>query len=74
MQNLFVFIETNDQYVVASCFSHIIYGIDLLHKSDIAPVPFSKMHHFVAEICTRMYISVTKWHIVGQLSDALRNL
>ena len=29
------------------------------------------MHHFVAEMCTHVHISVTKWCIVGHGTDAL---
>ena len=32
------------------------------------------MHHFVTEMCTCVHISVTKWYIVGYLSDALWDL
>ena len=32
------------------------------------------MHHFVTEICTRVHISVTKWCILGYLSNALWDL
>ena len=32
------------------------------------------MHHFVSEMCTCVHISVTKWCIVGYLSDALWDL
>ena len=45
--------------------------IDLLHKSHNAPVPYPTMHHFVTEICTCVQISVAKWCIVGNLSNAL---
>ena len=45
--------------------------IDLLHKSHNAPVPYPTMHHFVTEICTCVHISVAKWCIVGNLSNAL---
>ena len=45
--------------------------IDLLHKSYNAPALDPTMHHFVTEMCTQVYISVTKWCIVGYFSDAL---
>ena len=32
------------------------------------------MYHFVTEMCTYVHISVTKWCIVGYLSDALWDL
>ena len=32
------------------------------------------MHRFVTEMCTFVHISVTKWCIVGYLSDALWDL
>ena len=41
------------------------YRIDSLHKSHNAPVQYPTIHHFVKE----MHISVTKWCIVGYLSD-----
>ena len=33
--------------------------------------PYPTMHHFVTEMCTCVNISVTKWCIVGYLSNAL---
>ena len=45
-----------------------------LHKSHNAPVPYPTMHHFVTEMCTQVHICVTKWCIVGYLSDALWDL
>ena len=50
------------------------YPIDLFHKSHNAQVPNPIMHHFVTEICAWVHISVTDWHIVGYLSDALWDL
>ena len=50
------------------------HTLDLLHKSHNAPVSYHKMHHFVTENCTHVHISVTKWHIVGYLPDALWDL
>ena len=47
---------------------------DLLHKSDNAHVPYPIMHHFVTEMCICVHISVTKWSIMGCLSNALRDL
>ena len=47
---------------------------DLLHKSHNVPVSYPIMHHFVTEMCTSVHISVTKWCIVGYLSNALWNL
>ena len=48
--------------------------IDLIHESHNAPDPCPTMHHFVTEIFTCVHISVTKWCIVGCLSNALRDL
>ena len=48
--------------------------IDQLHKPRNVPVPYPTMHHFVTEMCTHVHISVTKWCIVGYLSDALWEL
>ena len=45
-------------------------GIDLSHKSHNAPDKYPTMHHFVTEMCTHVHISVTKWCIMGYLSDA----
>ena len=45
--------------------------IDLLHKFHEAPIPYPTTHHFVAEMCTCVHISVAKWCIVGYLSNAL---
>ena len=47
---------------------------DLSYKSHNAPVPYFTIHHSVTEICTWLYSSVTKWCIVGYLSDAVWNL
>ena len=41
-----------------------VRSLDLLHKSHNAPVPYPTMHRFVAEMCTCVHISVTKWCIV----------
>ena len=48
--------------------------IDPSHKSQNASVPYPTMQHFVTEMCTCVHISVTKWCIVGYLSDALWDL
>ena len=40
-------------------------------QTHSAPVSYPTMHHFVTEMCT--CISITKWFIVGHLSDALWN-
>ena len=48
--------------------------IDPLHKSHNTPVQYPKIHHFVTEMCTCVHISVTKWCIVGYLSNALWDL
>ena len=37
-------------------------------------MPYPIMQHFVTEMCTCVPISVTKWCIVGYLSDALWDL
>ena len=42
---------------------------NLSHKSHNASIPYPTMHHFVTEMCTCVHISVTKWCIVGYLSD-----
>ena len=43
-------------------------------KSHNAPSPYPTMHHFVAEICTCVDISVAKWRIMGHLSNVLWDL
>ena len=40
--------------------SHMCNGIDLLHNSHNAPVPYPTMHYFVTEMCTCVHISVKK--------------
>ena len=51
------------------------YGvIDMLHKCKNAPVSYRTMRHSVTEMCTCVHISVTKWCIVGYLSNALWDL
>ena len=35
---------------------------------------YPTMHHFVAEMCTRVHTSVTKWHIVGYETGVFWNL
>ena len=51
-----------------------IVQIDPPHKSHDTPVPYPTLHHVVTEMCTCVHISVTKWCIVGYLSDALWDL
>ena len=51
-----------------------INKIDPSHKSQNASVPYPTMQHFVTEMCTCVHISVTKWCIVGYLSDAFWDL
>ena len=50
------------------------HEIDLLHNYHDAPAPYPTMRHFVTEMCTCVHISVTKWCIVGYLSNALWDL
>ena len=47
------------------------YSYNQLHKSHNAAVPYPTIHHIVTEMCTCVHIYVTKWCIVGYLSDAL---
>ena len=49
-------------------------SINPSHKSQNASVPYTTMQHFVTEIRTCVHISVTKWCIVGYLSDAFWDL
>ena len=58
--------HSNDELLMTS--------IDPFHISHNAPVPYPIIHHFVAEMCTHVHISVTKGCIVGYLSDALWDL
>ena len=44
------------------------------NKSHNASVPYQPMHHFVTEMCPCVDISVTKWCILGYLSNALWGL
>ena len=46
----------------------------LWRQSNDAPVPYSKMCHYVTEICTCVHISITKWRIIGHLPKALWDL
>ena len=48
--------------------------IGLSHKSHDSQVPYATMHHLVTEVCVHVHISVTKWCIMGYLSDELRDL
>ena len=50
------------------------HGIEPSHKSHNASDEYPKMHHFLAEMCTHMHISVTKWCIVGYGTGALWDL
>ena len=50
------------------------HWIDPFHESHNAPVPYPTMYHFVTEMCARVKIFVTKWCIVGYLSEALWDL
>ena len=47
---------------------------DLLHKSRNVFDKYPIMQHFVTEMCTYVYISVTKRCTVGYLSNALWDL
>ena len=47
-------------FVVVSC-RPVDLSYTSLNASDIHPI----MHHFITKMCTRVYISVTKWCIVG---------
>ena len=49
----------------------LVDGLDLRYKFHNAPVPYPTMYHFVTEMCTCVHISVTKWCIVGYLSNVL---
>ena len=59
---------------VQDCGNASALAIDKSHKSQNAPVPYTAMHHFVTEMCTCVHIFVTRWCIVGYLSDALWDL
>ena len=59
-------------FVVSSTCDHS--SVNLCHKSQNASGPYPTMQHFVTEMCTCVHISVTKWCIVGYLSDALWDL
>ena len=61
-------------FVVAILMKKVRVTIDQSHKSHNASVPYPTMQHFVTEMCTCVHISVTKWCIVGYLSDALWDL
>ena len=67
--------QNNFRNAFFNCFflndNYYCISIDLLHKSHNAPIPNPTMHHVVTEVCTCVHISVTKWCIVGFLSDAL---
>ena len=43
----------------------------LLHKSHNAIVPYHTMHHFVKEMWTCVHISVTKWCLLGHMSNCI---
>ena len=45
--------------------------IDLSHKSHNALDKYPTMHHCVTEMCTFVHISVTKWCIMGYLSNLM---
>ena len=47
-----------------------IPSIECLHK-PVAQIPqYPTVHHFATEMCTCVHISVTKWCIVGHLTNA----
>ena len=50
------------------------HEVDLLHKYQNATAIYPSMHHFVKGICTCVHISITKWCIVGYLTNALWEL
>ena len=64
------------RYLVQILKSTLVHmnSIDPSHKSKNASVPYPTMQHYVTEMCTCVHIYVTKWCIVGYLSDALWGL
>ena len=74
-------------YIILLCFDLLwlyyhhswIYVLNLLmflrvvhwHKSHNTEILYPTMHHFITEMCTCVHISVTKWSIVGYLSNIL---
>ena len=55
-------------------YTNAAYTNDIINKFHSAPVPCPTMHHFVTEMWTCLHISVTKWCIVGCVSNALLDL
>ena len=45
--------------------------LDPFHKYQNASVSYLTVQNFVTEMCTSVHISVTKWCIVGYVSDVL---
>ena len=43
----------------------------MLHKSHNELKKYPTMPRFVTEMCTRVHVSITKWHIVGYKTGAL---
>ena len=37
------------------------HGIDLLHRSHNAPIPYPTMHHFVTKMCTYLLQNAASW-------------
>ena len=70
--NLIQHILSIDYIIIRYVCQH--WFIDPAHKSHNAPASYPTMHHFVAEMCTCVHISVTKWCTLGYLSDALWDL
>ena len=67
-------LQPNKQYVFQYRKSMTANWRVLSHKSHNALNKYVTMHHFVTEMCTHVYISVTEWYIVGYLSNALWDL
>ena len=59
-----------DEHTLVS--RHCVVVVRLLKKRLIHAQP--TMHYFVTEMCTCVHISITKWCIVGYLSNALWDL
>ena len=70
-KRLYVFLL---QFSVTSNMCIRSMSINLWDKSHNAPVPYPTMHLFVTEMYTCVNICLTRWCIVGYLSDALWNL
>ena len=70
IQNVASFAGINKHDITASVGINT-HNIDLISKSQNAPVPYPTMHHFETEMCTHLHITDTKYGALWNMPEAL---